>query len=40
MLLQNYLHSTVTQTTVKSAEKLCTMTDTIENYAIISTARG
>jgi hypothetical protein len=37
---KNYLHSSLTQTTVKSAKKFCTMTDTKEKYAILSTARG
>jgi len=37
---KNYLYSSLTQTTVKSAKMLCTMTDTIEKYAILSTARG
>jgi hypothetical protein len=37
---KNYLHCSITQATVKSAKKLCTMTDTTEKYAILSTARG
>jgi hypothetical protein len=35
---KNYLYSSLTQTTVKSAKKLCTMID--NRKAIISTAIG